>query len=942
MRWLDALTGRSPVVAQAETGPAFAIGTSEIDPALFGITSYSDPIAPAPRISRSEAIQVPAVKRCRDLIAGSLGQLPLDVIDTEKVTTVNDLLTQPERNKGRSVTMTRTAEDLLFEGVAWWRIVERAWDGYPKSVARLDPRSITIKQDQKVYYRRDGMVQGSVDEWIPDRDLIRFDSPNDALLVAGARAIRTCLKLDAAAAMYADSPRPLGFFSPADGADPAADADIATMLDDWHTARKTNADAYIPAALKYNPTQFTPEQIQLADARQHAVLEIARVAGVDPEELGVSTTSRTYQNQQDRRKDFLDFTVGPYLRAIEDRLSLGDVTKRGYHVRFNLDAFLRSDSKTRMETYKTALEVGAITQAEIRELEDRPALPTGAQMPQAITQPAPTASQFSEAQIAFKLDATSDHTTFSVDISKRTIRGLAVPYGVTARSDGKLWQFGKGTLAFSDVSRVKLLAGHNWDKAIGKAVALEDTDAGLVATFQVARGDAGDEALVMAEDGVWDGLSIGVAQGGKYQERDGVMFAVSAPLAEISLTPCPAYDEARVTEVAASNDLTKGTPMADTTAKNEATESAPAYTFTNEQTRAIEAAIKAASVPIQVPDTISATEGLVVTEALPYRFDGLRGQHEFSSDLFAAHKHNDGEAANRIDKFMEAAFDVTTTNVATVNPVRQRPDMFVDGLAQRTPVWDAMDKGSLPDGTPFVVPKLNTATNLVADHVEGQEPAVEGAYSTTSQTITPTALSGKVQLTREVVDAGGSPQVSSLIWKAVVRAYNEALEAKAVALLDGLTPTAIALTTADITPGIELEAAFAGLQFVTGGDRFDKLVLQADLYKALVAQVDGTGRPLYPMLGATNANGQVAFGFGSIMIGGKVGVPAWALGASGLVSESSYLFASEDVHGWATPPRRFTFEYQVSTVDLAVWGYVATANTRLAGVREITYDPSAS
>lgn len=48
------------------------------------------------------------------------------------------------------------------------------------------------------------------------------------------------------------------------------------------------------------------------------------------------------------------------------------VTPRGQAVKFNLDAFLRADTKTRMETYKLGLEVGAYTRPEIRTLEDRP------------------------------------------------------------------------------------------------------------------------------------------------------------------------------------------------------------------------------------------------------------------------------------------------------------------------------------------------------------------------------------------------------------------------------------------------------------------------------------------------------------------------------------------------------------------------------------------
>jgi phage portal protein BeeE len=101
-------------------------------------------------------------------------------------------------------------------------------------------------------------------------------------------------------------------------------------------------------------------------------LEIARAAGVDPEDLGVSTTSRTYQNAEQRRLDLLDFTLAHYMSAVEQRLSMRDVLPRGYEAKVNLDGFLRSDTKTRFEAHELALKNGFETVGEVRELEDRP------------------------------------------------------------------------------------------------------------------------------------------------------------------------------------------------------------------------------------------------------------------------------------------------------------------------------------------------------------------------------------------------------------------------------------------------------------------------------------------------------------------------------------------------------------------------------------------
>lgn len=339
----------------------------------------------AVRISRTEALQVPAVLRARNLIAGTLGGLPIHTRDKDlRMVSPTTLLDQIDRDVPNVVTMAATYEDLLFEGESWWRVTEFGWHGYPTYATHVDVSRVYVASG-RVYV--DGLQ-------VPDTSVIRFDSPNPPLLVHAARAIRTCLQLDQTAGRYADEPLPLGYFSPKEGTRPREDPQtIADQLDAWEASRRQRAWGYVGAAWDAHAMQFNAEQIQLADQRQHAVLEIARAAGIDPEDLGVSTTSRTYQNAEQRRQDLIDFTLSPYMRAVEQRLSMRDVLPRGYESKVNLDAFLRSDTLTRMQAYKIGEEVGAITEAEVRVLEERPPLPHDAAVMPTQPQPQPAADQ---------------------------------------------------------------------------------------------------------------------------------------------------------------------------------------------------------------------------------------------------------------------------------------------------------------------------------------------------------------------------------------------------------------------------------------------------------------------------------------------------------------------------------------------------------------------
>jgi HK97 family phage prohead protease len=964
---LRGLFGAPGPVTFAADPPGNVITGADVA-SLFGIELLTDWTSPAARIDRASAIQVPGVKRARDLICGTVGRLPYVTLASDFTRGTRPLLDQPERNRAGIVTMTQTAEDLLFEGIAWWRVVERDYDRWPTKVARLDPRSVNVQPSQRVYVRGDGTPQGNAWEYVEDRDLIRFDSPNDALLDAGARAIRTALKLDAAAANYADDPMPQGWFEPAEGADPSDDDEIEAALGAWRAARRRKATGYVPAALKYQSASWSPADLQLADARQHAVLEIARVAGVDPEDLGVSTTSRTYQNGVDRRQSLLDFTIGAYLDAVTGRLSLGDVTPRGTKVVADTTRYLRADDLTRFQTYKAMQEVGAIDDAGILQREElpmpkRPRPPAVA--PPAADPPAPDNVRPLRSAAAGAEGATfdaGDRLTIGfaagepvqVDVTKRTITGLAVPYGVTASKGGRSYRFSAGSLVLpSNPSAVKALMDHDRTQAVGVLRSAVDGEDGMRVALGIAATPEGDRALQLAKDGVYDGLSIGLAEGAQFAEADdGTLDAMpgGAPLAEVTLTPFPAFTDARVSSVAASID---GGSMTTTTAAPPAPAppAPPAEVITLALPGGATYSLPAGTAPEAVasfaaalgvtaparPEVIPAGAPVAtVVEAAPYRFDGSRGEHDFSADLIAWSR-GDSSAGNRLNAFIGERFAVTTTNAQYLNPQRQRPDMWVGDLQYRYPIWAAINNGTLSDITSFRLPKFNSAGSLVADHTEGNEPS-GGSFTTTYQDITPTAMSGKVVINREVWDQGGSPQLSQLLWAKVEDAWYESLETKAADLLDATGPTVIALSGVDATLSGAWTDALSDLQFIRGGYRFDDFIVSKALFKAFTGATDDNGRPLFPMINPTNANGSTDRRFRYVDAGGVQAVPGWALEVANGGDGSSYLFAREDVHGWATPPQRIDMpNIAVATVTIGVWGYAATACTRAAGVREVTY-----
>jgi HK97 family phage prohead protease len=1023
------------------------------------------------RVGRPQALSIPGVLRGRNMICG-ISTLPLQLLDADRNRIRSPLLEQIDPQVPNVVTMAQTVEDLLFEGLGWWQILGFGWDGYPVSARHVDVDQVSL--DPPPGYRLQTLPSGidpSSVVWIEGRPvdgrtMIRFDSPNPGVLQACGRTIRRAVEFERAASMYARDPKALEYFTPTEGADPVSDDKVVEILGDWEQARRDRAAAYVPAALDHHTVDWlSPADLQLVELQKQATLDVANCLGLDPEDLGVSTTSRTYQNAVDRRVDRINDVFAGYMRAITDRLSMGDVTRRGQRAQFDLDDYLKADPKTRWETYEIGLRTEAVSVPEVRKKEDLPDIPVEPRpvrpapvppaapqqgtpmMPAQQTQPAqqqpalaaaaaaaPASVRFSSTSTSVTFDLDPAATRVSVSEGTREITGLVLPYGVSALSQGRRWRFAPDALRYTDVHRVKLLVEHDYSQAIGRAVRAWSSPEGLWATFKVARGDAGDRALAMAADGVWDGLSVGVdmAADGVIPDptEPGTLLVLAAAWRETSLTPKPSFDAARVASVAAS----RGAPMQCPSCGTQhapgtpcPTQPAPAQQFAQTPPPAAppmpapaqgtapvapgwpfalpQQAPQAPPAPTGVPGQWIPQQGgqqfaqqppaaaaglpagvdpalvfavaqvlgqpqllqpgqvpqldqrqvvnprgagpVFVREELPYRFAGGRAEHEFSTDLIAASKGS-GEATARLEKFLAVAFadagPLATTDVNELNPTRQRPDLYVDQLDYTSPIWSAINKGTMDSVTPFTLPKFLSSTQLVADHTEGTEPDT-GEMVTTSQTITPTPVSGKVEVNREAWDQGGNPQLSGLLWRQMTRAWSEALESAAVTMLEGLVLAGLewTITTAaeDSALQAELDGNMAMLQFIRGGFTMRDLFLQADLYKAIVGAVDLDGRKLYPIIGASNANGTASQLFADVNIAGLRGRPAWALAASGVVSANSYLFNRDDVSGWASAPQRLQFEYQVKNIYVGLWGYKALACTRTDGIRRIKYDPVA-
>lgn len=322
-------------------------------------------------VSRNEAMSVPAVARARNIIAGTIGTLPLwgynDVTGARLYG--RQLLKQADPGVAQGVTIAWTVEDLMMQGIAYWQVLELDQESArPIRARRIAPERVSVRVDSTTQNMTDFRVDGNLVPMFGVGSLIVFNGFDDGLLSRAGRTIRTALSLEKAASRMADEPVPTMVIKNS-GMDLPPDQ-VANLLTRWKEARQTRTTAYLSSSLDVQTFGYDASSLQLVESRQHVATEIARACGIPAWYLNADVQGMTYSNVSQERRSLIDFSLRPYLTAIEQRLSMDDVTARGTVVRFSLDNYLRGNPMEQVDVLAKMQDYGWIDAAEAREMLD--------------------------------------------------------------------------------------------------------------------------------------------------------------------------------------------------------------------------------------------------------------------------------------------------------------------------------------------------------------------------------------------------------------------------------------------------------------------------------------------------------------------------------------------------------------------------------------------
>ena len=323
-------------------------------------------------VTRAQALQVPSIKRCRDLICGTIASIPLEYYkkSTGEMITAPRWVHQPSKAQPRFETLYFTLDSLMMYGVSYWIITETYLeDNRMANADWVANNRVTFNTDANNNFVTQYYLDGKPLPMSGLGSLITFQK-DEGILAVGGSTIKAALDAQKAASVALETPSATGYLKNS-GAD-LPPAEVSGLLAAWKRARQNNGTAYLTSTLEYQTTGFSPKDMAYQDAIQGLATECARLCSVDPYYVSASmNTSMTYSNVIDERKQLVALTLQPYVSAVEARLSMDDISTSGHYVKFSLDdTFLRTEPMERLLVLEKMLALGLITTEQAMEMED--------------------------------------------------------------------------------------------------------------------------------------------------------------------------------------------------------------------------------------------------------------------------------------------------------------------------------------------------------------------------------------------------------------------------------------------------------------------------------------------------------------------------------------------------------------------------------------------
>lgn len=342
------------------------------------------------------AIGLSATWACVNLLAGTIGSLPLMVYRTD-----NGVRTVAREHPlyyvlHDSPNFDQTAVDfwefmcvgLELHGNAYAEIATRG-DGGVYSLTPVRPDIVGVRRlansDLEYKWTADGK-----EKTLGQKQVLHIRGFGGSPL-GGASTLSVCSAAfnaaistnRAASRMFKNGVMPSGVLS----TDKTLTADQRKLAEEllqekFVGAHNAGRPMLLDNAVKWEQLTISPEDAQMLESRKFGIEEICRIFGVPPHMIGHTENSTSWGTGIEQQTlGFQKFTLRKRLKRIEQALEkqLLSTADRvaGITIEFNLEGLLRADSTARAAFYKSGLNDGWFTINEVRALENMPPVDGG-------------------------------------------------------------------------------------------------------------------------------------------------------------------------------------------------------------------------------------------------------------------------------------------------------------------------------------------------------------------------------------------------------------------------------------------------------------------------------------------------------------------------------------------------------------------------------------
>jgi HK97 family phage prohead protease len=518
----------------------------------------------------------------------------------------------------------------------------------------------------------------------------------------------------------------------------------------------------------------------------------------------------------------------------------------------------------------------------------------------------------------------------AADTERRMISGLVAPYGEIGFTSAGPVMFERGSITYAEASSIKLLMQHQSDKPVGRAISFSEANNGVYGSFRLSSSTRGQDALVLAQENLVSGLSVGVDVTASKPMGD-YLLVTAAVLKEVSLVESAAFSSASVTDIAAARAALEAATSTKEKTTTISTTIVEVETETEtESEEAVTTAPENTPEETQVDAPVEAEKVEAARKIIrPSVLDSQRVRTPITSmGAYTEHKIKAALGNDDSKLYVTAADDSFATNPA-FSPTQYLAE-FPTNTRFGTPAIDACSRGVLPtNGMTINVPSLVTSAGggtgvapVVTVELEAgavQNTGMETAYLTG----TVSKYAGMNTISVELLERS-DPNFYAELTNQLQNAYLKTLDTTVLNALIAAGQYSSGCD-ADSAGIIEFASDSARKVYEATGYFANNYIANGSQWQLLMGSVDSTGRPIYSASQPMNAAGSTSPG--SIR-GNVLGLDLYVdknFTATTTIDDSAVILAPEAFTVYQSPTAYMSVNVVSNLqVQVAIYGYMAT------------------